>query len=88
MVLMRLPVQGEQPFGTAAEKLLFAQGDMVLAASIGRAGDVTVRHQRPGTGGCPQPFEQAVLACSGWAHQVDEIGHQNTCLPWRQTFCT
>ncbi|MNP50109.1 hypothetical protein D3C76_1443520 [compost metagenome] len=88
MMLVRVPVEGEQAFGAAAQKFGFTERNMVLAAGVCRPGDITVRHQRRTVGMGAQGGQQAVFPGPGRPHQIDKLCHQNTCLPWRHTFCT
>ncbi|MNE87015.1 hypothetical protein D3C80_1841620 [compost metagenome] len=62
MVLMRLPVEGKQPFGAAAQELRFAERNMVLAAGVCRPGNIAVRHQWGAVDIGAQCGQQAVFA--------------------------
>ena len=66
----------------AGEKLLFAQGYMILAPGVSRTGDVTMRHQQLRMFLLTELRQQTVLSGAGRPHQPDQLSHtQNTLFP-------
>ncbi len=57
----------------AGKKLMFAEGDMILAARVKRAGYVTMGHQQLRVLALAQRRQQAIFTGAGGAHQPNQF---------------
>ncbi|CDA02155.1 unknown [Klebsiella variicola CAG:634] len=57
----------------AGKKFMFAEGDMILAARVKRAGNVTMGHQQLRVLALAQRRQQAVFTGARGAHQPNQF---------------
>src|SRR5947207_10303777 len=91
VVAMGLPVKREQTVRVAQRELRRAQRDMILAAGLGRPGDVAMgeNHRCVGRQEGAGTAHHRILAGARRAHDIDEgARHQTTRWPSRHTDLT
>ena len=71
--IVGVPAESKKMLLGAGKKLMFAEGDMILAARVKRAGYVTMGHQQLRVLALAQRRQQAIFTGAGGAHQPNQF---------------
>ena len=71
--IVGVPAESKKMLLGAGKEFMFAEGDMILAARVKRAGNVTMRHQQLRVLALAQRRQQAVFTGAGRAHQPNQF---------------